>query len=165
MLTRAIVVAFCLLIGGHVSTSFAADDPAAESVRRGLSLCYEKGEWDAGLPLLAVGGDETLAELARADLTLPPDASPIARVVAGHDWWDHAQSQTGLAKVRAQQRAAYWYTTAIDELPDDRRARVREMIDAAAREADAFFAASNVPRDRKSVVGKECRTRGSPDHQ
>src|SRR5688500_12609084 len=121
MLTRAIVVAFCLLIGGPVSTSFAADDPAAESVRRVLSLCYEKGEWDAGMPLLAVGGDETLAELARADLTLPPDASPIARVVAGHDWLDHAQSQTGPGKVRAQQRAADRSTTGIGERPESGR--------------------------------------------
>jgi hypothetical protein len=146
MLTRATIVACALLLCGRGSTSFAADDPAAESLRRGLILCYEKGEWGVGLPLLAVGGDDTLAKLARTDLTLPPDASPIARVVAGHDWWDYAQSQTGLAKVRAQERAAYWYTTCIDELPDDRRARLREMIAVAAREADAFFATSTVPR-------------------
>jgi hypothetical protein len=147
-MSRAMVGPFpiSIVITLALAAPSRADDALALSTRDGLTLCYELGEWDAGLRRLAVGADEKLAKLARTDLTMSPDAPAIERIVAGHDWWDYAQSQAGLAKIRAQERAAYWYIHAVDELPEAQRDRVRASIETASREADAFFDASELPR-------------------
>ena len=147
-MSRAMVGPFpiSIVITLALAAPSRADDALALGTRDGLTLCYELGEWDAGLRRLAVGADEKLAKLARTDLTMSPDAPAIERIVAGHDWWDYAQSHAGLAKVRAQERAAYWYIHAVDELPEAQRDRVRASIETASREADAFFDASELPR-------------------
>ena len=47
-------------------------DPAACKVA-GEFLCFHKGQWSSGLPLLAAGDDETLARLAKTELAGPED--------------------------------------------------------------------------------------------
>src|SRR5262249_20941083 len=59
------------------------DDPDA-SLTRGKYLCFRKGDWEAGLPLLAAGKDPALQALAKKDLAKPTMAAE--RVEAGNGW-------------------------------------------------------------------------------
>jgi DNA-binding beta-propeller fold protein YncE len=92
------------------------DDPAA-NVAVGRFRCYEKGDWDQGLPLLARGGDD-LAELARKDLTGAADAAAQARL--GDLWWERAEKE-GENRAGPQRRARFWYLRALPRLSGEDR--------------------------------------------
>jgi hypothetical protein len=76
----------------------------------GKFLCFRKGDWEKGLPLLAVGSDEALKALAQKDLAQPADAAAKADIAAG--WWTAAESNAGSVKLRLMLRAAGWYRKA-----------------------------------------------------
>ncbi len=65
----------------------------------GRHLCFTKGDWANGLPMLALGSDVALKALAAADLQ--GAATSEEQVKLGDAWW----------KV-AKQRAIYWYARA-----------------------------------------------------
>ena len=65
----------------------------------GRHLCFTKGDWANGLPMLALGSDVALKALAAADLQ--GAATSEGQVKLGDAWW----------KV-AKQRAIYWYARA-----------------------------------------------------
>jgi WD40 repeat protein len=113
--------------------------PAAEKLRRdprdpaanlamGRYYCLVKGNWARGLPLLALGADADLKELARRDLAAPVKAAERAAV--GDGWWDQAEAAPEPAKSALRRRAAYWYQQAVPELAGADRERAAGRLSA-----------------------------------
>ena len=73
------------------------DDPDA-SLHVGRFLCFFKGDWDGGLPLLAVGTDAKLRDLAKKDINGPAGAADQAALADA--WMVVADAETG---IKAQQ--------------------------------------------------------------
>jgi hypothetical protein len=97
------------------------DDPAANGVV-GRYLCFELGDWAAGLSALAKGDHKEFAETAALELRLQaagkPDAGELF-ALAGK-WWQAAEA-TGLAKEVAERvrgHAGTLYAKVAGELTD-----------------------------------------------
>jgi serine/threonine-protein kinase len=101
------------------------DDPDANLVL-GKYLCLRKGDWDAGLPLLARGGDKALRDLAAADLARPAAAEAQAQV--GDGWWKLAEDPKVPGRTQLQRRACTWYRQALPGLSGFRQDRVADRL-------------------------------------
>jgi hypothetical protein len=98
-------------------------DPEANRIV-GRFRCFQKGDWARGLPLLILGDDDPLKQLAEKDLAAP--ASVDGCVELGNGWWQLA-GKPGIPltlKGTLQQRACHWYERA---LPDATKARRTQM--------------------------------------
>ncbi len=98
----------------------------------GRWLCFDRGDWEEGLKLLAKGSDATLKALATADLAPPPTAA--ARVARGDAWWDLAEKSEGRTRNALRRRAGFWYEDAIAELSGLAKARIEGRLAEAAKE-------------------------------
>ncbi|OWK44446.1 hypothetical protein [Fimbriiglobus ruber] len=107
---------------GKVAEAAAADRAAlkanpndsAAAGRLGKFLCLLKGDWDAGLPLLANSDDAKLKEAATRDLA-SPDAS-TSRAEVANRWWDIGETFDGAERLELRLRACYWYKQCGSEL-------------------------------------------------
>jgi len=97
--------------------ALAADptDPGA-SLSVGQFQCFQQGDWEEGLRLLAQSGDGRLKELARSDRAGAPTSA--GQIAIGDQWWGLAADYEGLARQRIQARAAHWYRMARPEAQD-----------------------------------------------
>jgi formylglycine-generating enzyme len=92
----------------------APDDPAASLVY-GKYLCFVKGEWDRGLPLLAKGSDAGLKDVATQELQKSVVQSGDAEAIGAlaDKWYELAgKSGNALDKRRFLGRAADLYHSA-----------------------------------------------------
>ncbi len=85
-------------------------DPEA-NLAVGKYLCFLKGHWDKGLPMLALGTDEGLKKLAVKELEGASDVD--GQVALGDGWWDLTSTSEGVAKKQLKGRASYWYRKAL----------------------------------------------------
>ena len=97
----------------RVTLEKSPDDANANMVM-GKYLCFSKGDWDKGVPMLALGKDEPLKALAMQELR--GAASSTEQTKLGDGWWTLAEKQEGAAKKKIQVRAAYWYQKALPGL-------------------------------------------------
>jgi len=89
--------------------------------------CFIKGNWDRGLPMLALGSDEELNKLAVKELG---DVSAADEQVALADsWWDLASSNDGTAKQQLGGRASHWYRKALPGLGGLVKGKVEKRLD------------------------------------
>ena len=88
----------------------APTDPTA-NLTVGKYRCFIKGDWDGGLPLLALGSDAELKTLAERDCE--GEISAGGRVALGDVWWKRSQREEDVAKQQIQGRAVYWYKEAL----------------------------------------------------
>jgi hypothetical protein len=121
------------------------DDADANRVL-GKHLCFTRGEWDKGLPLLAKASDEKLKALALKDLNHP--AAAAQQIEIGDGWWDLAETKTGSVKTRLQIRAAFWYETARPSVSGP----PLERLDRRLAEADKARPLSANPEVRKFTL-------------
>jgi hypothetical protein len=118
------------------------DDPAA-NLAVGRFLCFTKGDWPRGLPLLAKGSDAALKAAAQADIAEPSEASE--QVLVADKWWDLATKEPSAPrKQQLRQRAAYWYEKAGPGLTSLRKTMAEQRL-ADIRKADAAGAESSGP--------------------
>lgn len=121
----------------EVETAYADAKKAAETLavkptdpdanlKLGRFRGFYKADWLAGLPLLELGGDKSLAELAKLDLANP--ASAEDQVKAGDGWWDLSQTFTGLAAGNLQHRAAMYYALALPQLSGLAKAKLEKRL-------------------------------------
>ena len=68
------------------------DDPAANSVV-GKFLCFLKGEWYKGIPMLAHGNDSELRKVATKEVEGAKEAKGQAAI--GDMWWDLGETKEG----------------------------------------------------------------------
>lgn len=88
-----------------------------------------KGKWAKAMPLLAKGSNAELKEQAKKDLGNPKE--PAEQVELADGWWDLAKKQDNLTKKNMQQRAAFWYTKALDRLTGLTRTKALKRIEQA----------------------------------
>ncbi len=81
-------------------------DPDA-NLLMGRFRCFVNGDWETGLPMLALGSDATLRALAAQELKGVSDPTEQVRLADG--WWKLAKTEEGLIGQRLYHRAAYWY--------------------------------------------------------
>jgi hypothetical protein len=90
------------------------DDPEA-NLLAGKYLCFTKGDWPKGLPLLAKSSNAKWQSLAEKDLNGP--ATPAEQGRLGDAWW-------GTSK----ERAIYWYKEALPGLAGSEKDRVAKRV-------------------------------------
>jgi hypothetical protein len=107
------------------------DDPQANAAV-GRFLCLFKGDWDAGLPLLAKGAAGPLAGLAR--LEQAGADTPAAQLKLADAWWDQAEKEpAGPSRLAHYRRARHWYQSCVDELPETDRSKAQKRIERIER--------------------------------
>jgi hypothetical protein len=85
------------------------DDPASNATA-GCYLCFQRGQWDRGLPLLARSNDPQLKSVATAELGRPTDPDSI--VAIGDKWFEVAAKLPVADRPRTQEHAAAFYRSA-----------------------------------------------------
>ena len=111
----------------------APDDPPANLVI-GSFLCFSKGDWKTGLPMLAKGSDLILKQLATLELSAPSKPDDLNRLADG--WWDISAKEPAVSRSEIRRHAASFYKTALESATGLRRALLEHRIaDAAADHA------------------------------
>lgn len=86
------------------------NDPALSLSVGKFSALY-KGDWKAGLPLLARSSDEALAAVAKMDMAGASDAK--AQAAIGDLWWVLASKSNWIEQRNLTERARHWYRRAL----------------------------------------------------
>jgi hypothetical protein len=89
------------------------DDPEANLTAGGY-LCFTKGRWEEGIPMLALGKDPALKAVAIQELDgakTPQDQLDLA-----DQWRDLAEAQPAAVKTRIRERALLWYRRSLPGL-------------------------------------------------
>jgi hypothetical protein len=76
----------------------------------GKFFCVQRGDWQRGIPLLALGSDAAWNAAAEAELATA--ATPDDLIRTGNAWWDLAQTRTGREREACLLRAGAWYREA-----------------------------------------------------
>lgn len=99
----------------------------------GMFLCFTKGDWVTGLPLLQKGDNEALREMAREDLSRGSDPDPQEQAQLADMWWDLGErAKSATYRQPCRERALYWYLQAYQLLPDSLdRIHVKNRIEEA----------------------------------
>lgn len=109
-------------------------DPDA-NFRIGSYRCFVKEDWPAGLPLLAIGSDPAIKNLALADLNNPTYSDQI--IGLGDGWWGVADRLPQFERVRVKRHAAEIYTRLLSKtgpIPYDRlQKRLDEVENSLGR--------------------------------
>jgi hypothetical protein len=101
-------------------------DPAA-NLAVGKYTVFFKGNFDLGLPMIALAPASPLEALAATEMRPPDAAEPQLKLADG--WWDLADSTTDAwQKQRLQARALLWYGVALPNLAGMPRNRVEKKI-------------------------------------
>ena len=115
----------------------APTDPQA-NLRVGRYLCLVKGDWEAGVPMLALGSDPRLKAAAVADLQQPDSAD--VQVQLGDQWWQLAEKAENAEKTNLQIRAAHWYRQALPTLSGLTKAKVEKRLEDVPEQAASSMA-------------------------
>jgi formylglycine-generating enzyme required for sulfatase activity len=94
----------------------ADPEDAAACLKVGRWYCFDKGNWEDGLKLLAKGTDPVLNSLAMGD-SAAKTSTAQDMVTRGDAWWDAAEKATGKTKSGMRLRAAHWYKEALPNTP------------------------------------------------
>ena len=122
-------------------------DPADEEANRsvGRFLCFFKGDFEGGLPLLAVSSDKALKPIAQADLKGQKSAAEMLSV--GDSWLSAAKNLT--PRTAAQERGVYWLHQARPLSDSTTRARIdAKLAPLVQREWIDLLARCEFPRDQ-----------------
>jgi hypothetical protein len=104
-------------------------DPDANLIV-GKYLCLVKGNWQAGLPKLALGGDPDLKRMAANELAIA--VTPDDQRKLGDGWWNVADTLGGTEKKEIQARAAFWYKQAMPGLTGLDKDKIEKKIAGSA---------------------------------
>ncbi len=92
------------------------NDPAnpEANLTAGRYMCFLKGDWTNGLPLLAKGSDAPLKTQAAADLAIPADVDGFKKLA--DTWWTISETQDPASRRQVQLHASDWYEKASEGL-------------------------------------------------
>jgi len=124
-------------------------DPAA-NLTVGTYYCFVKGDWQKGLPKLAVSADPLLKPLAEKDLAAPKPAAD--RLALADAWWEVAEKQDPEAQQRVRRHAAAWYEPILADLTGDEKTRAQQRL-AEVGDAEAGADAGT----SRTLAGFACR--------
>lgn len=127
----------------------------------GKYRCFIKGDWKAGLPLLALGSDATIKALAGREAA--GVASVDDEVRLGDGWWDAANALSGISRTNVQAHVAQWYDAAVLDLDkglirtkiEKRLAEIkinRSLVGISAAQMPAETQAANLSQAMKAEL-------------
>lgn len=99
-------------------------DDSTASLVSGRFNCLWKNDWGTGLPLIAAGSDSTLSKLAQEDISgTSEDAFQI-----GNGWWNYAERKAGYVRLALQNRAVFWYRTALTKQDSEKKSLLESRV-------------------------------------
>ena len=101
------------------------DDPAINAAV-GKYACFERGQWEKGLPLLAKSNDPALKTLATTELNKPTEPEAIAAL--GDGWFDEAGKLPASNRPKILEHAASLYRIADANLSGLRKLAVEKRL-------------------------------------
>jgi hypothetical protein len=122
-------------------------DPKDAEANRvvGSFRCFDKDDWEHGLPLLALGDNAKLKDLAEKDQAAPKAST--ARAAVGDGWWmlgRNPRNQQTMVKYHIWQRACYWYALALPDAVEKDRKRMEQGIGTFNKEFGAAHVWANL---------------------
>ncbi len=128
---------------------------AAANEKVGRFYCLMMGQWNKGLPWLALGSDQRLRELAVQELGLLVDPTQLPPPVAlrrklAEDWSTVARSETGRARGMALGRAYHWYREVLRDVTGPDKNIVSKLLRDMRDTGDLILSA---PDDAKPYCG------------
>ena len=114
-------------VEGAVATLAKNPDHAAANLAAGRFYCFQKGDWERGLPLLARSGDEDLAEAANGDMKKSRTSAETVKVA--DQWYTVAQEAKRNGVDHAARRAVELYEAVLDDLTGLAKRRVETKLD------------------------------------
>ena len=107
---------------------------AASKCERGRFLCFVKGDFINGLPLLEKCEDEPLRQLAVLERSFDGSASDALNLA--DRWWKYADAQTGDLRAGARRHAGTFYLEATRTLTGLRKAKAMHRLREARAAGD-----------------------------
>jgi hypothetical protein len=98
----------------------------AENEKLGKRLCFMKGNWQEGLPMLADSADEPLKKLAQKELAAPESVADRLAIADG--WWAVSEKYQPPANKQIRRHAVEWYQKVVGELEESDRDRAEWRI-------------------------------------
>jgi hypothetical protein len=124
-------------------------DPAA-NLAVGRYRVLVKSDWERGVPMLALGGDPKLKELAVQELDASESGDDQLKLADA--WADYAATLEASAKDRVESRSLYWYTRALPLLSGLQKLRVEKMLQDAG--GKVFVRIQNALRAKKIAISR-----------
>ena len=100
-------------------------DPDA-NLMVGRFRCFNMGQWEAGLAMLALGDDPVLKQAAVAELKLPTAAE--GQVALADTWWDLSKQEKDNLQAAMRSRALFWYEKSLPQLSGLAKAKVSRRL-------------------------------------
>ena len=126
------------------------DDPLA-NLTVGKYYCFQKADWEKGLPMLALGRDESLKAVAAREIAGLTKADDQVKV--GDAWWDLAEKEHGKVQAALRGRANYWYQQVLPELSGLAKARLEKRIKECETASEASEGPAATKRPAKYLPG------------
>jgi hypothetical protein len=102
-------------------------DPAANA-RVGEYFCFDRADWDKGLPYLSHVADPAVSGPAKKDLAKPSE--PGEQVLIGDAWHDVAETVTSSwRKDLVLARAEHWYRLAVPLLKEPQKGKTTRRLE------------------------------------
>jgi hypothetical protein len=112
--TKIIFIANKRLISAMDVIATSPMDPEA-NLTAGKINCFVMNDWSKGLPMLALGSDDALKEVAALDLENP--TTPQDQTKVGDLWYKVAEAlKESNEQTAIQRRVSYWYTKSLPNL-------------------------------------------------
>lgn len=105
-------------------------DDAAANLAVGRYTCFVRGDWAAGLPMLAKGSDAALKALAEQELASPAAGEATLKLADG--WWDVAAKEPA-ARTAVVAHAAEFYRASVESVTGLRKTQIEKRIAEAAK--------------------------------
>jgi len=125
---------------------------AKANLAAGRYFCFVKGDWERGVAMLALGGDESLCKVARRDLEGTSD--PTRQVALGDAWWKLMESESGAARRQLQLRAGHWYQAALPQLSDTAKEAVAKRLAEIDQTKASASSSKDTARLAKGLAGR-----------
>ena len=120
---------------------------AKANLALGRFLCFNKDEWDEGLPHLAKGDDEKLKEVAIKEIAKPTEAAAIEEIA--ELWFALSANANTAEKPAMLDRAKELYGTAVRDLPPLAKLKVEKRIGEIEKQLQAAPTPSPLKSARK----------------
>lgn len=140
-------------LGPHLDLlSTKSTDPKA-NVEAGRFYCFWKGDWERGIPMLALGEDADLKRLALMELEEPIDHEKLADA-----WWDLAEMLSDPVKATVREHAVASYLKVLPMLTGLKKRMVEQRLEAGqasvGRTSASKASAPAAPPVPKSFAGR-----------
>lgn len=110
-----------------VETLRSQPEDADANATVGRFCCFDKLDWERGLPLLRKGPDSPLKNLAERELAKPDD--PAEQVSLADEWWALSTKESNPTRKKAMQaRAVSWYELAETKLSGPAKEKVQKRV-------------------------------------